>query len=145
MKKYIERKIKWKKQDVYEYGGDSEHAGSFENPDFVEIQRASLSDCVIAKQAETGHWYWFKEDDTLLPWMYLKGEEDAYEVHENGRILFMSMKFAGPFASEKGAKKFGENYAREFAYRANESRRRGKFAEEARRAIEIILSGNSSD
>lgn len=98
--RYIRRKVRWRKQDVNTYGGDGEYAGSYTNPDFVNIQRADPSDCVVAKHEATGYWYWFAEDDTLLPWSRLGDDTSACECG----VHFLDSRRHGPFATERGAK-----------------------------------------
>jgi len=137
--KFVRRKIAWKSQSVDEYGGDGEYAGSFTDPDFVEIQRAEPGGCIVARHHKSGHWFWFWEDDTLLPWTQLGDLRGACECHDGKRRSFMPARMLGPFATEAGAKVFGESFAREKVYRAAERRQTDARAEKARQAITDLL------
>lgn len=122
MSEHIREKIEWCAQNVYDYGGDGEYAGSFDEPDFVCIQRAKNHECVVAQQRETGHWYWFKENDSLLPWSELRNE-GAFVVDEPNYFRFHGARHEGPFATEDGAKRFGQNYVRRQIFDTEQKRR----------------------
>lgn len=137
---FVRRKVKWKRKNVYGYGGDGEYAGSFEEPDFVNIQRAEGGECVVAKHAETGHWYWFRQDDTLLPWARMNDMlMGACECHEGRRRSFLSASSEGPFATEEAAKRFGENHERQNLYERGRQKKASKRFEAARKALAEVL------
>lgn len=142
MSEYIRKAVKWEKQDVYEYGGDGEHAGSFEDPDFVNIQRAKGYDCVVAEERKTGYWYWFRRDDTLLPWADLRND-GACEVEGDGYPMFLDASYEGPFASEAAAKRFATNYVRREIFDAQQNKKAAERSKKAHEALQDVLGGAS--
>jgi len=136
---FIRKKVHWEKQDVYDYGGDGEYAGSFDKPDFINIQAAKGSQCVVAKQRKTGHWYWFRENDTLLPWNELLNEGACEVSDPPDETTFLDSEFEGPFATEKAAKRFGENYVRREWFDEEQSKKREKHYEKARKFLRDLL------
>jgi hypothetical protein len=143
MSEYIRNKVKWVNQNVGDYGGDGEYAGSFDNPNFVDIQRAKGHQCVVARQREAGHWFWFRDDDTLLPWNDLRNEGAVVVVNasENYRNLHGSV-YEGPFATEAAAKRFGTNYVRQRIYDEERDKEAGERFQAANKALQDLLLGH---
>lgn len=143
MSEYIRHKVEWVKRDVGEYGGDGEYAGSFENPDFVSIQRAKNWQCVVAMQSKTGHWYWFRDDDTLLPWNDLRNE-GAVEIRDadNHYRNFHGADHEGPFATEEAAKRFGTNYIRQLIWDKERDEEASVRFQAANKALQDLLLGH---
>lgn len=138
MSDYTYKKVSWEHREVHEFGGDGEYAGSFDKPDFINIQQAKDHPCVIAEHRKTHFWYWFRQSDTLLPWADLRSE-GACEVDGDGYRRFIYSEYEGPFASEAAAKRFGVNHVRREMFDAKRNKIRTVERDKAHQSLSDLL------